>query len=75
MVRLNKINLQLGEKDENAIERIKGCRGAISFRNILAHGYDTIDDELVWGIIHKDLPELIEALSAELTGRTSRSPA
>jgi hypothetical protein len=34
---------------------IEGSRGAISFRNILAPEYDTVDNVIVWGIIEKDL--------------------
>jgi uncharacterized protein with HEPN domain len=30
----------------------------ISFRNQLAHGYDTIDNEVVWRAIDEDLPKL-----------------
>ncbi len=41
---------------------INGFREAISFRNILAHGYDTIDNILVWGIIKNDLPNLISSI-------------
>jgi uncharacterized protein with HEPN domain len=34
---------------------IEGSRGAISFRNILAHEYDMIDNVIAWEIIEKDL--------------------
>jgi uncharacterized protein with HEPN domain len=30
----------------------------ISFRNILIHGYSFINDEIVWSVIHTDLPAL-----------------
>jgi uncharacterized protein with HEPN domain len=32
----------------------------VSFRNILVHGYDSIDDRIVWGIIEEDLGNLLE---------------
>jgi hypothetical protein len=32
----------------------------ISFRNILAHGYDSIDHRIVWDIIEEDLGKLLE---------------
>jgi uncharacterized protein with HEPN domain len=32
----------------------------ISFRNRVIHGYDSVDDNLVWKIIIKDLPLLHE---------------
>jgi uncharacterized protein with HEPN domain len=31
-----------------------------SFRNILVHGYDSIDHTIVWGIIEEDLGKLLE---------------
>ncbi|HHZ93308.1 TPA: DUF86 domain-containing protein [Candidatus Poribacteria bacterium] len=40
----------------------------MSFRNILAHGYDSIDDRIVWEIIEEDLDKLrldIEKLMAD----------
>jgi len=42
---------RIRDRDEEFIEGIDGWRGAISFRNILAHGYDDIDNEVVWGIM------------------------
>jgi len=30
----------------------------ISFRNRVIHGYDTVDDEVVWGVIERHLPAL-----------------
>lgn len=50
------------DEDEKLIEGIEGWRGVISFRNILAHSYNSIEDEIVWGIIERDLPVLIERL-------------
>jgi uncharacterized protein with HEPN domain len=38
----------------------------ISFRNVLAHGYDTIDDEKVWSIIQHSLPVLQAEVDALL---------
>jgi uncharacterized protein with HEPN domain len=32
----------------------------ISFRNIIVHGYDSVDDEVVWGVIKNYLPALHE---------------
>jgi uncharacterized protein with HEPN domain len=44
------------------IESIRNYRQIISFRNILAHCYDTVEDRIVWGIIEGSLPELLEDL-------------
>jgi len=42
------------------LSRIRDYRDIISFRNILVHGYDAIDDRIVWGVIEEDLDNLIE---------------
>lgn len=46
--------------DPEVLSHIRNTRDIISFRNILIHGYDAIDDQIVWGIIQEDLPQLIE---------------
>ncbi len=38
----------------------------IAFRNVLIHGYATIDDALVWGVVEGELPQLIQALAQML---------
>ena len=48
-------------------EKIRNTRRIINFRNILIHGYSSITDEIVWGIVENNLPELIEDLDALLT--------
>jgi len=44
------------------LSQIRDQRDVVSFRNILVHGYDTIDDRIVWGVIEEDLDNLIEDL-------------
>ena len=34
----------------------------ISLRNRLIHGYDEVDFDVLWGILRKDMPPLIESL-------------
>lgn len=46
--------------DEELLEKIRDYRSIISFRNILAHGYDSVDERVVWGIVEADLDHLIE---------------
>jgi uncharacterized protein with HEPN domain len=47
-------------------ERIPEAADAIGFRNVLAHGYDTVSDTLVWSIAQDKLPHLLEQLRAAL---------
>ena len=45
-------------------DQISERRAIIQFRNVLAHGYDIVDDALVWGIIEIKLPILIAQAEA-----------
>lgn len=55
------------KRDEPAIlSQIRNYRDIISFRNILVHGYDAIDDRIVWGVIEEDLDSLIEDVNGLL---------
>ena len=42
---------------------IPQCRQIISFRNILIHGYDVIDHQVVWDIVQADLQPLLQEVS------------
>ena len=46
--------------DPDILPHIRQHRDIVSFRNILAHGYDAIDDRIVWAVIQDDLDHLIE---------------
>ncbi len=46
--------------DGELLEKIRDYRSIISFRNILAHGYDGIDNLVVWVVFENDLKNLIE---------------
>ena len=37
-----------------------------AFRNVLVHNYFGIDLDIVWGVIHRDVPELKRVVSAIL---------
>jgi uncharacterized protein with HEPN domain len=50
----------------DVLSRIRNHRDIISFRNILVHGYDSIDDRIVWGIIEEHLDLLEEDIGAIL---------
>ena len=55
--------------DPALVDQIPEHRRIIAFRNLLAHGYDSVDHEVVWLTIANKLPELlrhVETLSAAL---------
>jgi len=37
---------------------IDDARRIVNLRNMVIHGYDLIDDVVIWGIISKDIPNL-----------------
>ena len=49
---------RLARVDAEILSEIRNYRSIISFRNILAHGYDSVEDRVVWGIIEHDLSQL-----------------
>jgi uncharacterized protein with HEPN domain len=51
---------RVGRDDLTVQQNIRNYRDIISFRNILIHGYDAIDDRIVWGIIKEELDNLID---------------
>ena len=54
------------KQDPETIETIDNYRQIISFRNILAHCYDSIEDKIVWGIIEESLPALLNKVETLL---------
>jgi len=45
--------------DSELLERVSEHRRIIGFRNILIHGYDVVDEAIVWQAVTKHLPILI----------------
>ncbi|MCX5768794.1 MAG: DUF86 domain-containing protein [Candidatus Hydrogenedentes bacterium] len=54
--------VKLSKLHPDVAEQIPSRRTIISFRNILVHGYDKVDNEVVWGVITRDLPTLCKIL-------------
>ncbi|MEN6544555.1 MAG: HepT-like ribonuclease domain-containing protein [Armatimonadia bacterium] len=54
------------EAPEIAATLTTDVRGIIAFRNRLAHGYDTVDNEIVYKIATRDLPALRQEVLALL---------
>ena len=54
---------QLSKVDPAAASRIPELGRIVDFRNILIHGYATVDDALVWQVLVDKLPGLRQALN------------
>jgi uncharacterized protein with HEPN domain len=54
------------------LNNISEYRKIIGFRNVLVHGYDAIDDQIVWDTIQQHLPVLKQEVE-ELLAK-SQSP-
>jgi uncharacterized protein with HEPN domain len=49
---------QLAAIDPETASRIIALPRIVAFRNVLIHGYATIDDKIVWGVVESNLPLL-----------------
>ena len=58
---------KLAQLDPDMATKIPEYRRIIAFRNVLVHGYASVDHWLVWGIIENKLPALRAAV-ASLSG-------
>lgn len=50
--------------------QIDNARKIVDLRNWVIHGYDKVDDVIVWGIVCKQLPVLKEQVKVLLTENT-----
>ena len=60
---------RLEKIDSQWVGKITEFRKIVGFRNILVHGYEMIDDQIVWQTIASHLPTLrseVERLAASL---------
>jgi uncharacterized protein with HEPN domain len=57
---------RLAKLDPATASQVSAYQQIISFRNVLIHGYDLIDDAQVWEVITHDLPLLDEEINALL---------
>lgn len=60
--------IRLTRADSEVAGTIGNHRRIIAFRNVLIHGYDAIEDDVVWGIVQQQLPQLLEQVRALLQG-------
>jgi uncharacterized protein with HEPN domain len=49
---------RLVKTDPDVVNQVSYYKRIISFRNILIHGYDLVEDVVVWDVVTKDLPLL-----------------
>ncbi|MBN1580100.1 MAG: DUF86 domain-containing protein [Anaerolineae bacterium] len=55
---------RLKKVDPQLLSRISDHQRIIGFRNVLAHGYDVVSDEIVWDIVQNRLKVLRQELDA-----------
>ena len=60
---------QLLKSDPKTAERIDKYQRIIGFRNILTHGYDIVDDYVVWEVLQNDLPKLHQQVKSLLADK------
>jgi len=57
----------MGEAIKKLIEiepqiKLSSVRNSIGLRNRISHAYDSIENEMLWGIINRDVPKLKQEL-------------
>jgi uncharacterized protein with HEPN domain len=62
---------RLCKLDPDLTSRISHYARIISFRNVLIHGYDIIEDPVVWDVVVNDLPGLREQVEKLLGEKSS----
>lgn len=68
---------RIARYDVETAARIGNYPRIISFRNVLIHGYDLVDNKVVWAVIHEHLPILkqqVEELLKEAENDFSSEP-
>ncbi len=58
---------QLSRLDPDMAEKIPELPRIVAFRNILIHGYASVDDRLVWGVVESRLEPLLDVVAALLS--------
>ncbi|PLS84607.1 MAG: hypothetical protein CYG60_17060 [Actinobacteria bacterium] len=61
---------RLGRDAPETVSRLSEHERIMAFRNVLIHGYDLVDDELVWDTIKTKLPVLLSEVDALLKERS-----
>ena len=53
----------LSRRDPETASTIPELSRIVSFRNVLIHGYATVDSKLVWGVVESRLPALRDTIN------------
>ena len=54
---------RIKKTDINILSNINDWKEIIGFRNVIAHGYDVVDDEIIWDSIKNNIPILLKQLN------------
>ncbi len=57
---------QLSRVDPDTAGKISELPRIVAFRNILIHGYASVDDRLVWGVVESQLEPLLGVIATLL---------
>lgn len=57
---------QLSKIAPDDAERVPELPRIVAFRNLLIHGYATVDNRLVWDVLETKLPDLMDVLETML---------
>ncbi len=57
-------------KDVISLSMSKTTNCIVDLRNYVIHGYDKVDDVIIWGIINRDLPKLKEQVDSLMNQTT-----
>ena len=55
----------LRKKHASVFSRIRHAKPAVDLRNVISHGYDSVDHALLWDIATRWLPEVLEDAELE----------
>ena len=62
---------QASKIDPTLAEEITGFRQIINLRNVIVHGYASIENETIWGILQNEMPALHEQVRKLLEEKNS----
>ena len=65
---------RISRYDAETASRISELRRIIAFRNRLIHGYDLLDDELVWETVKAEVPVLLSEVEGLLQEQRDQGP-